>query len=200
MYWSSSPEESGAEPCLRCSSITVLTRLSFVFSWQELRMLAHEVWAFWGVLRLEFRKSNFQGKSLQHANETKQQKSCCPELLKACQHHAMKHTAKIPALATELVVGPRAHKLCQCGPVTKPILPVQRPVCHDFESKLTSLQAFHCVEYTDQSSWPLLWAFCRCSILTLAYSLNWRISLKMWKGRSSCLWQQDNDICPWILC
>lgn len=78
MYLSGSPEESRAEPCLRCSSVAVLTCPSIVFTWQKLRIWAHEGQTLWGMLRLEFGKSNFQEKSLQHDNETRE-KCCCLE-------------------------------------------------------------------------------------------------------------------------
>lgn len=78
MNLSSAPEKSGAEPCLRCSSVAVLTRPSIVFTWQNLRILAQKGQALWGILGLEFEKSNFQGKSLQRDNETRQ-KPCCLE-------------------------------------------------------------------------------------------------------------------------
>lgn len=85
-------------------------------------------------------KTDSRGENLSHKPK---------ELLGAHPQHAMKHSAKIPVLATELTVGPGAKDLCQCGPVTKPVLPAQRAICHDFKRELTSLQALCCAECTD---------------------------------------------------
>lgn len=60
------------------------------------------------------------------------------ELLGARLHHVMKHAAKIPMLSTELMVGRGAEELCQCGPVTTPVFPAQRAICHDFKRDLPS--------------------------------------------------------------
>ena len=71
------------------------------------------------------------------------------DLLRARLKHVMKHAAKIAVLAAELMVGPGAKELCQCGPVTKPILCALSAICHDFKGELTSLQALYCAECTD---------------------------------------------------
>lgn len=160
MYLSGSPEESGAEPCLRCSSMIVLTCPSIVFTWQELWLLAHKGQALWGMLRLEFGKSNFQGKKdcnmtmKPDRNPAVLKTDCRSEnlshkpnkLLRTHLYHAMKHATKILVLATELSVGPRAKDLRQSGPATKPVLPTQREICRDFKRELTSLQALYCAE------------------------------------------------------
>lgn len=71
-----------------------------------------------------------------------------PKLLRTSLYHAMKHTAKTLVLAIELSVGPRAKDLCQSGPATKPVVPTQRELCHDFKRELISLQALYYAECT----------------------------------------------------
>lgn len=68
------------------------------------------------------------------------------ELPGARLRHEMKHAAKIPVLATDLMAAPGAEELCQCGPVTESVFPAQRAIRHDFKRELTFLQALYCAE------------------------------------------------------
>lgn len=195
MYLSGSPEESRAEPCLRCSSVAVLTCPSIVFTWQKLRIWTHEGQALWGMLRLEFGKSNFQEKSLQLDNETRQKCCCLEKQLQEWEPFPQTQWApwgtsapcdearcKDPSAGHRANGGNRSRRAVSLWSSDQACLPCSEGNMPWFQ-KGPSFRL--CTVLNVQTSLGFALGFCKCSIDILAYSLTQRISLGTWKGRSS---------------
>ena len=197
MYLSSSPEESGAEPCLRCSSMTVFTCLSIVFTCQELRILACEGQVLWGMLRLEFVKSNFQGKKsgTSHWNQTEillpwkltlgvrtfptnptnSLGHACTMQWSTLQDPSAGHRANGRARSSRVVLVWSSDQACP---------PCSAGIMLWFQ-KGAHLSSGFVLCWMYRLVCSLLWAFWKCSLDILACSFTQRTSLGTWKGRRS---------------
>lgn len=129
MCLSSSPEKSGAEPCLRCECGC------FNMSCHCLHQTEARDFGLWRTsplkdVKVRVWKEQFPGKEVCNTSmkpdrnpaawkitlEVRTFPTNSPSSSGARLHHVMMHAAKIPVLVTELMVGSRTEELCHFGP------------------------------------------------------------------------------------